>query len=130
MTQGQEQGAGASVPATVKLLAVGGRRHGEEIEIAGGQTSWVDLLTAQTYYLNEFKYVRRDPANPMSVSLRTGYKALALVHEGIYTDQQAAQQWWMGLALERLFVAVGREVPLSEIIPKTPPDSPNGRTHV
>jgi hypothetical protein len=115
-------------PATIRVLAVGGRRHGEEITIAAGQTSWVDLLSAETYYLRDFKYVRRDPTNPRSMSLRTGWKAEALMHQDIAADSQLAQQWWMALALERLFLAVGREVPVSEIVGGPPPQSPNGRT--
>lgn len=130
MTQGnEEKGTEVRAPATRKLLAVGGRRHGEEIELPDGQLTWVDLISAETYYVREFKYVRRNPLNPMSMSLRTGYKAHALMHESIAADGQAAQQWWMGLALERLFVAVGWEVPISEIIPQQPPESPNGRNH-
>jgi hypothetical protein len=111
------------------MLAVGGRRHGEEIELPEGQTTWVDLMSAETYYAREFKYVRRDPANPRSVSLRTGWKASALMHEDIAPDGALAQQWWMALALERLFLTVGREVPVAEIIGNMPPESPNGRAH-
>jgi hypothetical protein len=129
VTQDQQGGSGAPAPVTDKLLAVGGKRHGDEIEISRDQRSWVDLMSAETYYVSEFKYVRRDPANPRSMSLRTGYKANALVHESIATDGQLSQQWWMGLALERLFAEVGREVPINEIIPRQPPQSPNGRTH-
>jgi hypothetical protein len=122
------QGAGEKTPATRTLLAVGGRRHGEEIELRPGDTTWVDLMCAETYFVREFKYVRRDPVNPRSMSLRTGYKAQALMHESIAQDGQLAQQWWMGLALERMFRTVGWEVPISEIIGNQPPQSPNGRT--
>jgi hypothetical protein len=113
--------------AKVVLLAVGGRRHGQEITVGADDKSWVDLLTAQTYYRNRFKYVRRDPANPMSVSLRTAWVCDVLVHESIYQDQALAQQWWMALSLERLFAAFGRQVPLSEVMGNVPPESPNGR---
>jgi hypothetical protein len=122
--------AGSGGPAaTVTMLAVGGRRHGEEITLAEGQTTWVDLLSAESYYAEEFKYVRRDPANPRSMSLRTGWRATALVHEDIAADQGLRQQWWMALALERLFLEQGREVPVNEIIGNAPPESLNGRAH-
>lgn len=115
-------------PETMTVLCVGGRRHGESVTLPVGSTNWVDLMSAETYYPKEFKYVRRDPVNPMSLSLRTGYKAHALVHESIVQDGQLAQQWWMGLALERMFAAVGREVPIAEIMANRPPESPNGRS--
>lgn len=123
----QQEGQQAASPATWTLLAVGGRRHGEEITIGADARHWVDLISAETYYVRDFKYVRRDPTNPHSMSLRTGWKAYALMHEDIAADGPLAQQWWMALALERLFLAVGQEVPVSEIIGNPPPQSPNGR---
>lgn len=126
MNDEQQQPA---TPERRTLVAVGGRRHGESIEIPAGATTWVDLLSAETYHVRDFKYVRRDPANPRSMSLRTGWRAFALMHEDIVADGQVAQQWWQALALERLFAAVGVEVPVSEIIPNQPPQSPNGRAH-
>ena len=101
-----------------ELLLVGGKRHGEMVTIVAGAKSFVDLLSAQTYYRNGFDFVRPSPENPRSQLLRRGYHAEAMVHESIHADRQQANAWWQSLALQRLFEAHGVEVPVEEIIRK------------
>lgn len=101
------------------VMAVGGRRHGEMIEVQEGVPSWVDLMTAETYYAHRFHFVEQNPVNPRSAALRKGFTAEALVHESIARDVQAANGWWQALALSRLFREIGGEVPVTDIIART-----------
>jgi hypothetical protein len=98
-----------------RLLAVGGSRHNEEVTIAGDQTSWVDLLTAETYYRRAFTFVAQNAANPHSALLRKAYRTEALVHESIAQDRQLAHAWWQSLALLRLSQSHGQEIPLDSL---------------
>ena len=114
-------------PERVTMLCLGGKRHGQQIEVAADAVSWVDLLSAETYYVSEFKFVAHDPVNPRSLELRTGYVCNALVHEDIAPDPTMANQWWQALALVRLFTDYGRQVPWQQIIPKRLAAPPNGK---
>lgn len=102
-------------PDTETLLLIGGRRHGETVELPAGTAAWVDLLTADTYRRRPFPYVQVDPQNPRSVALRRGFWLEALVHPDLYDDPGAARSWFTSLALARLYADVGREVPVADI---------------
>jgi len=127
MTQDQQEAA------TVELLALGGRLHGQRIAVPAGAQSWVDLLSAETYFRRDgvFPYVQVDPRNPRSVSLRKGWLIDLMIHESINQEPQVAAVWWKSLAMARLYEEFGREVDPREIIQNLPggsgPDSPNGR---
>ena len=58
----------SEAPAQVTLLAIGGRRHGEEITVAADAPSWTDLLSAEVYYPARIPYVARNPVNPRAAS--------------------------------------------------------------
>jgi hypothetical protein len=113
-----------TAPAPRTLLCVGGARHGETVDVDDDAQSWVDLPTAETYLIREFAYVRRDPRNPNSQTLMRGYRAYALVHEGMVANQVLYQAWWNSLALTRLFEAYGWQAPAAELL-QVP--NPNGK---
>jgi hypothetical protein len=113
----------------VTLICVGGRRHGELIEVEASAREWVDLLSAERYYPGRFPYVEKDPTAPRSLLRARGRVVMALVHEDIAEDRQSAQQAFHALALSKLYDALGaQDVPVDTIIPKNGPQSPNGRT--
>lgn len=113
---------GTVEPATERLILVGGKRHGEVVEVPAGAPNWVDLLAAETFYRRPFAFARRDPS-VTRVTYVAAYQADALVHEDIAQNQQLAQAWWQAIALTRLFEAVGREVPIRDVVQGP---SPNG----
>lgn len=98
-----------------RLLVIGGRLHGETVEVNPGATSWVDLLSAETYYRAGFPYIAADPQAPQSISRRKGYRMACLVHEDIHGDPNVARAFLQSLALLRVYAEHGTEVPWESI---------------
>lgn len=113
----------------VRLMLIGGTRHREVIEVEPTTSTYVDLMTATTYYVRPFSYIKRDPAQPKSLLRATGYRAMALVHESIQDDPQAAFQHWQDAALDLLFAEFGKEVPAVEIAKRAAGQGSNGQGH-
>lgn len=107
----------AAAPAPVTLFCVGGQRHGERIEVAPTATTWVDIMTATTYYVRPVHSIDRDPANPRSLLRAKGWRTAALVHESIAADAPTYHSHWTALALSRLMDEAGAiEVPVTELV--------------
>jgi hypothetical protein len=110
-------------PATVELVLLGGHRHGHTQQVAADATSWVDLITATTYYRRPFAWGGNDPTSLTQPQPWVAYQAEALVHEAIAGNRMAMDSWWLGLAMLNLMRQYGTEIPMGQV---TMGPQPNG----
>lgn len=91
------------------MRLAGGPRHADEVELAEGATSYLDLATADTYYVRRTQYVGRDnntgePAIYYRAEVAVWEKLLGGEHETqivqSYVMDLAARDWFRNNGVE------------------------------
>lgn len=94
------------------MRLVGGPRHADEVELAEGQTSYLDLATADTYYVRKTQYLARDNKTGEPA---TYHVAAVAVWEKLLDDPRETQivmSLVMDLAARAWFAENGEEAEL------------------
>jgi hypothetical protein len=110
-------------PAAEALLIVGGPRHGEQVTVPAGAPTWLDIITATTYYRRPFDWAANDPTSLDEPKPVAAYHAEALVHERIADNAAAYSSWWLGMAMNAWMDRYGEQVPLTRLM------GPRGNGH-
>ncbi len=132
---------GMDLTPPVTLFAIGGPRHRQRIQVAADQSTYLDLVSASTYYRKPMSYVRRNITTTAPDGL---FVVDVLVHESLIAqpaDQpahtaakhQAASGMWTDVVLCAWMEEHGEQKPLTDLPahmrapaalrPTTPPPS-------
>lgn len=101
------------------LLFVGGPQHGQEFNVADDRNSWVDVLSATTYY-------RRRIVRP--ITNEKGLVVFVMAHESLHPVH--LQALIADVLVTRWFKEAGTEVSIEARPGAAPPPGPqrNGRS--
>lgn len=109
----------------VTFLAIGGPKHGQRLPVAEGSGSYVDLMSASTYYIKPMSYIRRDPNTTAPNGL---FQVGVLVHESLMPAHddgplqkqakgQAVNSMWIDVMMADWMSTHGEQKPLTDLPP-------------